>query len=320
MTYRSLKTFIKNNTQENNAKFFDLISKGIKSKIILVVGDGASNTASYLSSIMLSCDISHFHYTNNKNTDVNKRFLQNGEPILQEILCENAENIIKNSQKFLSNDDLLFALAVSISNEEYAIIEISEEYYSYIKNHFSLFALILAIKNDDKAFEIIKNAPCGIKEIISLSQKDDFDYISTKTNQNGTRITLASPNKITVFNSDLFGTSFYHYSYQYHISSLNLNNVSLANLAIESASVIFGAPRPYIYKGIESARLPNDLLLYSLLPTILLYEGDNDFKLHHKLKFVIKTEKDVFVYPSENTVFCGNKEYIEQIKEKLKKR
>ena len=297
-----------------------MISKDIKSKIILVIGDGATNAASYLSSVMLSCGISYFHYTNNENIDVNKRFLYNGIPILQEALCENAENIIKSSKKLLSNDDLFFALTVSISNEEYAIIEMSEDYYCHTKNYFSPFALILAIKNDEIANKIIENAPCGIKEIISLSQKDDFDYISTQTNQNGTRITLASPNKITVSGADLFGTSFYHYSYLYHISSLNLNNVSLAHLTIESASVILNTPRPYIYKGLEAARIPHDLTLYSLSPTILLYEGINDFKLHHKLKFVTVTENDEFVYPKENTLFCGNKEYIEQIKEKLKKR
>ncbi len=91
MTYRSLKQFINKNTQKHNDKIFDLIPLSIKSKIILVIGDGATNTASYLSSVILSCGISYCHYTNNENIDVNKRFLHNGKQILQEALCENAE-------------------------------------------------------------------------------------------------------------------------------------------------------------------------------------------------------------------------------------
>ena len=319
MTYRSLKTFINKNTRPNNIKIFDLLSFDIKSKIILVIGDGASNTATYLSSIMSSCEIKHFHFKN-ENIDTNKRFLQNSVPISTESLCENAENILKATKKNLSNDDLLFCLALSFCNSEYTIIEISEEYYNHIKDSILPFALILTLPSDEKVNNLIEGANERVKEIISLSEKDNFDYISSKYNQKGARITLASPNKITVAGSDLFGTSFYHYDYLYHTSALDLNNVSLAHLAIEAAIALFSAPRPYIYKGIETARVPYDLTLYSLSPTILLREGGNNFKLHHKLKFKTATESDEFEIPRENTIFCGGKEYIEQTKEKLKKR
>lgn len=116
------------------------------------------------------------------------------------------------------------------------------------------------------------------------------------------------------------GTSFYHYDYLYHLSTLDLNNVSLAHLAIESARVLISAPRPYIYKGLKTVKIPYDLTLYSLSPTILFREGENDFKLHHRLKFKTITIDDKFEIPTENTIFCGSKEYIETIKEKLKKR
>lgn len=52
MIYRALKKFIKENTQSNNKAVFDLISLDIKSKIMFVVGDNASNTATFLTSIM----------------------------------------------------------------------------------------------------------------------------------------------------------------------------------------------------------------------------------------------------------------------------
>ena len=273
MTYRSLKTFIKNNIQPNNTKIFDLMPSGIKSKIIFVVGKHASNSAAYLSSIMSACEIGHSHFIDNENLDINKRFLQNSTPISTEELCENAEKILKATKKVLSNKDLLLSIALSFCESEYTIIEMSEAYYAEIKDIITPFAIILAFFDDEKAQDIIDSAPIGTKEIIALSQKDDFDYISSKCNKNGTRITFASANKITVSATDLLGTSFYHYSYLYRISSLDLNNVSLAHLAIESVNILFSAPRPYIYRGLESARPPFDLELYSLSPSILMYKG-----------------------------------------------
>lgn len=321
MTYRSLKTFIKNNRQENNEKIFDLIPKGIKSKIIFVTGEGAPNTACYLSSIMSACEIPHLHYINSPNRCISKRFLINNIPIAVDMLCENAQKILESAQKIISNDDLLFLLSISFSDDKYAIIEISEEYYDHLKNYFSPFALILAINDDLKTENIINSAPKDVKEIISLSENDDFDYISTKFNHNGTRITLASPNKIIVSNSNVLGTSFYHYNYLYRTSAINLNNIPLAHLAIEAAGVLLSAPRPYIYKGLENVTLPDDLILYSLSPAILLYEGgEKDFRLHHKLKFNVLSEGDEFEAPTENTLFFGSKEYVNEIKEKLKKR
>ena len=320
MTYRALKIFINGNTQPNNKKIFDLISTDIKSKIILVVGDRASNTASFLTSIMNACGLSYVHYTNNKDLTPFKRFFNNTHPISMDMICEKAEEILKATKRTLSNNDLFFSLALHLSNDEYTVIEMDEDYYYHTKDHFSPFALILTLDNDTKIQSIINDAPSETKEIISLSNQDDFDYISTKTNKNGARITFASPNKIIVSNAALLSTSFYHYSYLYHISALDLNNVSVAHLAIESASIVFNAPRPYIYKGLDSAKLPHDLTLYSLSPTILLREGKNDFKLHHRLKFKIVDKNIDFSIPAENTVFCGDKEYINNIKEQLKKR
>jgi hypothetical protein len=320
MTYRSLKKFINENKQSNNSKIFDLIPICIKSKIILVMGENASNTASFLTSIMRVCEISHVHYTNSDDISPIKRFVKNDTIISMDLICENAENIINTSKKNISNEDLFFSLALSFCDCEYAIIEISETYYNSIKNNISPFALIFTSNDDEKASEIIENAPNGVKEIISLSKKDNFDYVSHKYNANGAHLTLASPNKISISNSNLLGTSFYHYDYLYHICEIDLNNVYIAHLAIECASVLFSAPRPYIYKGLENARLKRNLILYSLSPAILLYEGNKDFNLYHKLRFKTVTEGDIFEIPNENTIFYGSKEYIEQVKEKLKKR
>lgn len=291
MTYRSLKNFINQNTNEHNAKIFDLISNDIKSKIILIVGNRASNVGAFLSSIMSSCEIEHARYINSDKIPLNKRFLVNQNQVDQETICSNAENILKISKKSLSNDDLLFSLATSFYDKEYIIIEMSETYYINAAKYISPFALVLCINDDAKSKFLIENAPQGTKEIITFSEKDNFDYISNQTNANGTRITFATKNKIIISDANLFGTSFYHYDYLYHISALDLNNVPLAHLAIESATVLFSAPRPYIYKGLENAVPLYDLKLFSLSPTVLLWDGDDDFILHHKVKSKIDEVK-----------------------------
>lgn len=318
MTYRFLKKFISENSQPHNKNTFDLMPLDVKSKIVFIIGEDAQNTASFLTSIMNTCEISYLHYA--ENTDLNKRFIKNGVIINTDLICERAEAMIKAAKKQISNDDLFLSLALSFSDCEYTVIEMNEEYYFKIKDYIPHYALVLALRDDKMAQMLIDNAPSALKEIISLWSEDNFDYISTKKNKNGTRITLASQNKITLSNADLLGVSFYHYSYLYRIPILDLNNVKLAHLAIEAANVLFGVPRTYIYKGLENARPAHDLVLYSLSPAILLYNGKSNFKLHHKLKFKTVTENDEFYLPTENTVFCGSKEYLEKIKEKLKKR
>lgn len=70
ITYRSLKSFVNKNTQSHNNKIFDLIPTCIKSKILFIVGADRSNTAAYLSSVMSSCEIKHFHFKND-DIDIN---------------------------------------------------------------------------------------------------------------------------------------------------------------------------------------------------------------------------------------------------------
>ena len=61
------------------------------------------------------------------------------------------------------------AITLSISSDEYTVIEMSEEYYNHTKEYISPFALSLSIQEDEKVAGLIKNAPNSIKEIISLS-------------------------------------------------------------------------------------------------------------------------------------------------------
>ena len=71
----------------------------------------------------------------------------------------------------LSNDDLFLSIALSFDNCKYTIIEISDEYYFSIKDKIPAFALIITSNNE----HLIKNTPIDVKEIIALTEKDNFE-------------------------------------------------------------------------------------------------------------------------------------------------
>lgn len=317
MTYKNLKKFLSNNI--NTETKFDLIPKGIKSKLIFVVGDMAKNTASFLSSIMNECKIEHSRYIFDESAEIKYRFIKSGVPVPMDDICQCAEYLIKKSNKSINSDELLLICALELLyGSEYLILEMSEELYRKIIRYVAPYALILAIDDDALTQEIIDHAPVGLEEIIALSKKDNFDYISTQKSSAGAKVTYASPNKRTIASSTVFGTDFFHYDYLYKTRALNLNNIPLAHLAIESATVLFSAARPLMRIGIYNASLTNDLELYSLSPAILLREGKDDFSLFHKMKFKTVYENDELSFPVEDTVFCGNRDFINKIKRTLK--
>ncbi len=317
MTYKNLKKYLSDNI--NNEIGFDLIPQGIKSKLIFAVGDGASGTAAFLSSVMNECEISHSRYIHNDGIELKYRFISSGEYISIDKLCQRAEELIKRSGKSISFDALLLSCALSmLDGTDYIILEMSEQIYRQIIKHTIPFALILAMDDDITVCELTDSAPTGINEIVALTNESNYDYISNKLNKNGARITYASPNKRTISSSTVFGTDFFHYDYLYKTRAINLCNIPLAHLAIESATALFSTPRPLIRIGISKAIPINDLELYSLSPTILFRDGKSDFKLFHKLKFKIITDNQEFAIPTEDTVFCGKRAFIEEIKRKLK--
>ena len=317
MTYKNLQKFLSNNI--NTEIKFDLIPKGIKSKLIFIVGDKATNTASFLSSIMHECKIDHSRYSFDESIEIKYRFIKSGAFVPIGDICHSAEHIINKSNKSINSDELLLTCSLELLCEsEYLIVAMNEQFYRKIIHTVIPYALILVINNDNLVQDIIEHAPIGLEEIISLSKKDNFDYISNQRSYSGAKITYASPNKLTIVSSTVFGTDFFHYDYLYKTRAIDLNNIPSAHLAIESATVLFSAARPLMRIGIYNASLINDLELYSLSPAILLREGKDDFSLFHKMKFKTVYENDDLSFPVEDTVFCGNRDFINKIKRILK--
>ena len=321
MTYKKLKKYILENQSTSEDQFFDFLPKNIKTKIILTVGDKTSNASAFFSSIMRAYNIPHSRYSTAEHIELKNRFLRSLSPINIDELITSAERIVKRSQKMISSENLLFLLAINLlCNNEYLLVDVSVDLYKHLIDKINPYAIILAVDNDDKAEEIIASAPADTKYIISLCQRDDYSYRPTVTAPCGAIVSYASKNKITVKSADIMGTDFFHYDYLYHIPTIDQKNIPLAHLAIESASLIFAAIRPKIYEGLNTARDLYDLELYSLSPAVYLRNGNDDFLLHHRMKFNIITDNADFTPPTQNTVFCGNVDYIDKIKKCLESR
>lgn len=316
MTYKHLTKFIKENIYESN---FDLTALAVKSKIIFAIGDGASNVCAMLSSIMYECEISHSRYINIDYFDLRDRFLNNNDSVSLDKICKNAEKIKKMANSIISGDDLLFCLSLSLLDGEYILIEMSEEYYKSLisRINFSPFAILLCSLDDKKNEELIKITP-NTTHVCALSQKENYDYIRP-IDKNGRKTALVSKNKYLVKSTNLLFADFYHFSYLYRLPCIDSNNIFLATLAIESATLLFSTPRPYIYKGLSNAMLPCELKLISISPIILLKIGDDNFKLPKGLSCDKITEVIPSQKPTQNTIFYGNKEYIDKIKKAMEK-
>ena len=315
MTYKNLKRYIDLNDKENN---FDLARIFVKSKVIFIVGDHRSNVASMLSSVLSACEISHSRYIGLAHLELKDRFINNGESISVDSLCASAHKLKRNTQGKISSDDLLLALSLSLLGGNYLLIEMSEEHYqSALKRiGFTPFALILCSKNDESNAKFIAQAPKST-HICALSEKKSYDFCS-KSDDNGRKIAFVSENKLTFKSANLLGTDFYHFNYLYHAPIIDQRNLLSAGLVIETASILFNAPRPYIYKGISDAALPCDLKIASISPTIILSVGDGNFILPKGFDF----ERVTNVVPNppitNNTVFYGDIDYIEKIKSIIK--
>lgn len=320
MTYKNLKKFLYEN-QNNKSYIFDLMPRCIKSKIILAVGDGACNASSFLSSILNERGLSHSRYISCDELELKDRFLQNGNTIEIDNLCQNAEKLIRKSNKVIGTEELLFTLSLIVLESDYVILEISDELYESVvkKLTFIPHAILFCTPCDERNEKLIDLAPSGVAEIFALSQKENFDYISNIKSSGGTRVSYASQNKITVYKTNLFFTEIFYFSYLYRIPSIDLNNTLLASIAIDCARLLFESSRATIHKGIANAKLFGDIELYSISPNILFKLGNSNFALPQNAKYNVITSLEDFKAPTENTIFCGDRDFIEAVKNKLKK-
>lgn len=290
MTYKHLKQFIENNTTVSCTPATAKIKSNFNTNIIFIVGEDASNVASFLSSIMSAKSIGHARYINSDRVELKDRFLQNGVPVDTKDITRSAGLLLRRTQKLISNEELLCGVALEILENVYLLFEVSYPCCKELFKNTKIIphTLILTSNDDEKNEDLINLAPVGTGEIISATSKENFDYISTTKSKLGTRISYVSQNKITIFTSKLLGgTQFFYFNDLFRIPSINLCNVYLAALAVEAARVSLSLPNHRIRSGLKKSRLIYDLKLHSLSPKTLINVGNREFKLHHNLKYKV---------------------------------
>lgn len=323
MLYKNLKKYIAEDHGTDSSLALKFIPRKIDSKIILFVGDRAPNTSAMFSAIMLRRGLLHTRYINSDIIECNFRYLQNGKQIYIREICHEYQYVAKNTKRSISGDWMLFIIALRAlkHKEEYMLIDTSYEIYKELINSPKLtpFAVIFCNSSDEKNEELISMTPSGVSEIISLTKKDNYDYISNARNKNGVHVSYSSPNKFDIFRSNMLKTEFFRYSRLYTINSIDTSNVDLACIAIEAASVIFNIPHPYIYQGLNNARLIYGIKHYPSSPDVFFKIGDGEYRLPIQLDPIVVYENDFDgKRPTSPTLYIGSDEFYERIKKILK--
>lgn len=323
MLYKNLKKYLDENTGTDDHAALGLIPKKIGSKLIFLVGDRAANTSAFLSSIMMRRGIPHTRYINSDIIECKDRYLQNGKQIYIGEICHEYQYVAKKTKRSISGDWMSFIIALRAlkRKEEYMLLDLTNDIYESLIKNSSLvpFAVIFCNSSDENNEKLISITPSGVSEMISLSQRDNYDYISNTKNPNGVHLSYSSPNKFIIFHGDTYHTEFFRYDELYTIPSVDTSNIQLACLAIEAASVIFHIPYPYIYQGLERSKPIYGVKCYHSEPCVFFKIGDGEYKLHPHIKPKVVYEKDFNgERPKFPTLYIGSNDFYDKIKKLLK--
>lgn len=317
MTYNELKSQLLSASVPDESPVFDFVPKRVKSKIIYAVGAGAANFSAVLSSIMNEGKVAHSRAICSRYLEPNDRFLLRGTPIAVKKLLASADRLMQHNAG-VSAEGFYFLLALDLldSQDEFLIIEVSGEFYEKVACSLPISPYAVVFCDADSVVQ----CPKDTHEIIALTHNDNFDYISSSRTDDGVRISYVSPNKLEIMNVGLLGAKFFYNSELYESSIIDRNNIELACLAVECATMLFSQSRLTLARGVKKAKPMLDPVLHSLSPTVLLKLGDDNVTLPGRNHFKTVTEDNFssFVGLDGDTVFCGSREFLESIKMNLK--
>lgn len=270
-------------------------------KIIYIIGDNAYSCGSYVSSVLERSGFKVGVCHANSVLEARDKISVGASSFPTQEICERLERLvssaltmgrINNAKSGRSFDTLplspesvlcLFAFDCFAQKDcELAIFECSEYFFENILSKLSITPLCSIFTSFDeiKISELIDTMPCGTKEIVRFSQKEDFDFISNKFSSKGARINTVSENKINIGKTNIYGTDLYYNSVYYHIQAVERKNVTYAALAIECIKALSRTIVPIaqssIYKGLASVRLLYELELFSVSPLIFLKANNSD--------------------------------------------
>ncbi|MGM9631755.1 MAG: hypothetical protein ACI3XL_01515 [Eubacteriales bacterium] len=317
MTYNELKNQLPSASVPDESPVFDLVPKCVESKIIYAVGAGAANFSAVLSSIMNEGRVAHSRAICSRYLEPKDRFLLRGTPIAVKKLLASADRLTQHNGG-VSAEGLYFLLALDLldAQDEFLIIEVSGEFYGKVACSLPISPYAVVFCDADA---VIK-CPAGTREVIALTHDDNFDYISSARTDGGARISYTSQNKLEIMSVGLLGAKFFYNTVLYESSIIDRNNIELACLAVECATVLFSQSRLTLARGVKKAKPTLDPVLHSLSPTVLLKLGDDNVTLPKENRFKTVTEDNFssFVGLDGDTVFCGSREFLDSVKMNLK--
>ncbi len=201
------------------------------------------------------------------------------------------------------------------------LLDVTNDIYEVLIKNSSLkpFSVIFCNSSDEDNEKLISITPSGVGKIVSLSQRDNYDYISSAKNPSGVHLSYSSPNKFIVFHGDTYHTEFFRYDELYTIPSVDTSNIELACLAIEAANVIFHISYPYIYQGLERSNPIYGVKCHHSEPCVFFKIGSGEYKLHPHIKPEIVYEKDFRgERPKCPTLYIGSNAFYDEVKKILK--
>lgn len=249
MTYKHLIKYLEDHAR---APWAQCLPKNIPiadSRLVFIVGENPTPTAELLRSILNERKITYFSYSKDGTLVLKDRFLKVGAYVAPREIAAASQRVLDRAHEPLNSEQLCCFTALALADaEDYVILEMSAEHYSG-----------LAGQSGVDPYAVIFCEPCetasvhGAREIVTPTDEDNFDYISSTASPLGARISYVSPNKILIGRSDAFNTEFYYHSDKFNVKSRYSAHIPLVALAIEAARAVFGINTPYIARGIENA-------------------------------------------------------------------
>ena len=347
MTYANIKKlFSKNSSAEVSAELLNNMLEGKPSgNLIYVVGDNTDACGAFITSILQKADIlagrarSCFELEARKLFSIGADFVSPQD--MENFFGRTALPSLKNIQREALS--CLFALDhFDKNNCEVIIFETTKDFFKNTLSKLNITPDIVIFTSieEETLLKMTNTLSRGTKDAIYFSSRDNYDYISNRYSQTGTRLTAVSSNKINIVKTNSFGTNFYYNTLPYKIQAAEHENIIFAALSLECISALSRLGMSFsnysLTKGLESADLLFDFKLFSLSPTVILKAGRLDMAtipsfLKERALTVIK-EEDIPPSAFHKTVkslveqssfdallFSGSLSFLENIKKELEK-
>ena len=281
MTYANIKKLFSSSSADTSAELLNnMITDKVNCRLVYVVGDDTDACGAFVSSVLQKANVRAGRAQSCDGLEARKLFSAETEFVSPQELCE-FTNTVPSPKSFSKEAlSLLFALdCFGKKGCEAIIFETTEEFFKSTLSKLKITPdIVIFTSFEEKTVsDLITALPRGVKDAICFSDLDNYDYISSKYTNEGTRVSVVSKNKINAVKTSFFGTDFYYNSQPYTTRATAPENIIHAALALECISALSRLGLTFskysLTKGLGCASLLFDLELFSLSPAIILKAG-----------------------------------------------